>query len=629
MCGIIGVFDPQKILSQADFVRLRDLLRHRGPDDAGVYRDPDLPVFLGHRRLSILDLSPAGRQPMADPAETLWLTFNGEIYNFKELRKELEALGAQFRSHTDTEVILHGYRQWGEKVLERLEGMFAFCLYDRVRREFFFARDPVGIKPFYYAHRPGFFFFASEIQPITRSPHFKKELDSSALVDSLTFGYVAAPKTVWKGLRKLPAGHFGVFSMSEGSLRISPYWDFSFRPAAEEGQEGVWKERVLSALDRSVASHLVSDVPLGAFLSGGIDSSMVVASMARQVPGRVKTFSIGFNEAMFNEAPLAERLAERYRTDHHSETVDMSKVKERFETITDYFGEPFADSSSLPMDFLAEMTRSHVTVALSGDGGDELFGGYRRYLKMHYMKMGRKLPGLGAFGRLYSKGLGFWQRQKSFLHEIGLPWARAYASAMSKLPPDAVLKLLKPELLNGLNGYDPFQGIEALFRKAGGLGFDPLGCLRYVDAKTWLPEDVLTKVDRVTMRHSLEARVPLLDRRFIEGVQDIPERILLGPNVLKPKLKGLLKDLARDFLPAQHFKQPKRGFGLPIRKWFKDLLYEETSKIGQDPASPFQNEQVREILNLHRSGAKSFDEALWAIYVFEHWWRKEIGGSSL
>jgi asparagine synthase (glutamine-hydrolysing) len=626
VCGILGGFDAGRKMSEGDWIRLRDLMEYRGPDDGGLYTDADLPVFLAHRRLSIIDLSQAARQPMSDADGMLWLTFNGEIYNFQTLRGELEAQGAVFRSHSDSEVILHGYRVWGEKVVERLQGMFAFCLYDRRKKILFLARDRVGIKPLYYAHRGSDFLFASEIRSIAESPLARKEIDPTALMDFLSFGYVDAPKSVWKGIQKLPAGHAGIFSIDTGEFLSFPYWDFDFRPRDFDSDLSSLKASIQKMLEESVQSHLVSDVPLGAFLSGGLDSSMVVASMVHQSSRPVRTFSIGFHEERFNELPLAQKLSERYGTDHSIEVVDLAKMRESFERVFHYFGEPFADSSSIAMDFLAAMTRKRVTVALSGDGGDELFGGYRRYLKMHYGRILRKIPLGRDVCLFFGSRKNFWEAQKSFTTEMGFSPARAYASACSKMTPDGVKRLLKPEILREAVDYDPFEKTQRLFQSGIDRGFDFWGCMRYVDAKTWLPEDVLTKVDRVTMRHSLEARVPLLDHHFIESVQNIPQEILYGGRDLSPRLKGLFKEIAVPFLPPEHFSQPKRGFGLPIKEWFKDLLYDETSKIGLEESSPFVNGPVKTLLDLHRSGKRSFDEALWTIRVLEHWWRKEIAG---
>lgn len=614
MCGIIGAFDPKQHLTHDSFEALRDRMTHRGPDDAGTEHDAAANVWFGHRRLSILDLSPKGHQPMKNADGTLWLVYNGEIYNYRELRKQLEAFGYSFQSKTDSEVVLHGYAQWGEDVVTHLRGMFAFGIYDQNRNGIFLARDRVGIKPLFYALTAQGFVFASELTPITASPFVTERWKPTALFDVLVFGYSSGSQTVWTDVRRLLPGHTAFLSLHNGQLVERSYWDFDFSPQRPHLKTRELQAELTDRLRETVRIHMVSDVPLGVFLSGGLDSSFVAALMARESNDPILSFSIGFKEQAFNELPIARALAQRYQTRHFEELVTIEQMRERFPSVYDGFGEPYTDPSAVPMDALCELARPHMTVALSGDGGDELFVGYRRYLKMYYLYLLQRIPGWRRLARSCSMHQEPWRRQKGFCWETQLPTAAAYASARAKIAADAARRLLPPEWQREVATYDPYEMDRRLFEQGLERGFDLMGCMRYVDAKTWLPDDVLTKVDRMAMRHSLEVRVPFLDHLFIESVQQLPSRTLMGSQPLRPRLKSLLKAMARPSLPSVYFKQPKRGFELPIKEWFRNPLYCQQMLL-REGADWFQEQEIGRMIALHTSQRRDLDQGLWVLQV--------------
>ena len=501
-------------------------LHHRGPDDSGSFRD-DL-AALGHARLSIIDLA-SGHQPMCNEDESIWIVFNGEIYNFPELHESLVARGHRFRSRCDTEAILHLYEDHGERCVDHLRGMFAFAIWDQKRRRLFLARDRVGIKPLYYWHSGTRLVFGSEIKAILRAPGVPRRIDPEALQDYLTYLWVPAPKSMFEGILKLPAGHTAVFD--EHGLRVRQYWDLHFPEPLRDGEEALC-ERFLAELEESVRIHLLSDVPLGAFLSGGLDSSAVVATMARLISGPVVTNSIGFEEEAFDELEYADAVARKFHTDHHRQVVRPDAV-DLVGRLAWHYDEPFADSSAIPTYCVSRMARENVTVALSGDGGDENMAGYRKY-KFHQRErpVRRLVPGplrrlaFRPLGRLYPKAdwLPRVLRAKSTLQNLGLDRRRGDLPQPGRPRPErASLALIRPEVR--AKGYDPMTVIEDHYRRCDAA--DPLSRELYVDIKTYLVDDILTKVDRASMAVGLEVRVPLLDHKFMEFMAAIPSGLKL------------------------------------------------------------------------------------------------------
>jgi asparagine synthase (glutamine-hydrolysing) len=536
--------------------------RHRGPDDSGVWLAPDGRAGLSHRRLSILDLSTAGRQPFSDDERDVHLVYNGEVYNFRELRAELEACGWEFRSRTDAEVVLRGYQEWGDDVVHRLQGMFAFGIWDGPRRRLFLARDRLGIKPLHWAEEGDVFAFASELKGIEAGPISDRSLDVSALWDFLTYHYVPTPKTPWRAIRKLPPAH--VLVHEGGRTSIRRYWSVDFVPD-ETRDEADFVEELLARLEESVHGHLVSDVPIGALLSGGIDSSAITAFAARA--GRLRTYCVGFEVASTSEAPYARAIAERYGTDHVEETSRLDAAREAFDGLFDWLDEPFADTSIVPTALVCDVARRGVKVALSGDGGDELFGGYRRYAKFVRHRRRDVLPGsvrapLAALiaGRLPPASPG----RRSVLR-WGLEDPARHASLNGGMTRPDKEAALPRELVGRYADYDDYWLFRAHWRE----DLDPWSRQQYVDLMTYLPDDLLTKVDRASMRTSLEIRPPLLDHRFVEFAATIPARVRVRGGVLK----FLFKKALQEVLPPEILDRPKQGFSIPTEVWAREGLF--------------------------------------------------------
>ncbi len=533
---------------------------HRGPDGGGAYRDGAL--GMGMRRLSIIDLE-TGSQPLANEDGTVWVVFNGEIYNYRELRAELLARGHRFSTASDTEVIVHLYEEMGKRCVRRLRGMFAFAVWDAPRRTLLLARDRLGIKPLYYATTPKGLLFGSELKALLQSPWLSREVDHDGLAAYLRYGYVPDPLTILKGVAKLPPGH--TLTVRDGRpAERRRYWEPTafFRDGAAEVDEGEAGEALWQRLTEAVRSHLVSDVPLGAFLSGGVDSTTVVAIMARELGTPVKTFSIGFREPGFDEQDYAREVARAFGTEHHELLVEPEDLKV-LDDVLAAFDEPFSDSSAIPTYIVSRLARQHVTVALSGDGGDELFAGYDRYLvdqRRHFVGLAGDI-GLGSPLRGLSRLLPEGMPGKRYLHNLSLPRMERYLDAIALFPPDRVASLLEPNI--GTNGETPF---EPLVR--AGAGLDPLSRLQNLDLQTYLPGDILTKLDRMSMAHSLEARVPLLDHPLVEFACGLPDRLRLRAGETKYLLRRVLKGRVPDIV----LTRPKRGFGVPLEIWFSERL---------------------------------------------------------
>ena len=622
MCGVCGLvlFENDRKPDVQVLKRMCETIAHRGPDDEGQIVLG--PAGLGMRRLSIIDLK-TGHQPLANEDESLWIVFNGEIYNFRELRAELIRLGHRFRTNADTEVIVHGYESWGEAVCERLNGIFAFALWDTKRNRLFLARDHVGVKPMYYYRDSEKFVFGSEIKSILKCPDIRKTLDPDSLNQYLTFEYVPSPASIFREIRKLEPGYW--LSLQDGGIRLSRYW--TFVPEQEPWTEAAASERLRELLRDSVRMQLVSDVPLGAFLSGGIDSSIVVSLMAKLMDRPVKTFSIGFQESSYNELKYARAVARKYGTEHH-EFMIRPQVLELIEKLVRQLDEPFGDFSIFPTYLVSKMARDFVTVTLSGDGGDELFAGYDTYRAHRFdRRFYHRLPKLvkrQVFDRLAdrlppsAKKKGAVNSFKRFVQGTRLPKELSHARWMVFLTPEERRALFTSEMLDRFTPELPY---ETIFRHGREVEkADDVARTGYIDLKTYLVDDILVKVDRMSMAASLEARVPYLDPRIVEFALSLPPDL---------KMKGfqtkvLLKKTFWNDLPEEVQHRDKQGFSIPIKNWIReelkpmmlDLLSEKRIREQGLFRPAFVSRLVRE----HLEGTENHSHKLWALMVFEQWY---------
>jgi len=620
MCGICGFAHANKGL--ADRRRLlelmTDLLRHRGPDDEGYHVDEM--VALGMRRLSIIDLH-TGDQPVANEDGSIRLVFNGEIYNFRELRDHLEAKGHRFSSQSDTEVLVHGYEEHGDAVLSLLNGMFAFALWDAREQRLLLARDRLGIKPLYYYAQADQIVFGSELKAVVAYPGVPRELDLIALDQYLTLEYIPAPRTIYHGVSKLRPGHKLVFQ--EGTARVAPYWQLEKVPLPED--EGELRAHLKELLRDSVRLQMVSDVPLGAFLSGGIDSSTILAFMSELSDEPVRAFSIGFEDATYDELPYARLVANRFGA-HHVERVLPSDVHDLAEKLIRHFDEPFADFSIFPTYLVSQLAREHVKVVLSGDGGDEIFGGYETYLAQSLDRYYRLIPhGLRATllpsmldqispGRA-KKGL--LNRAKRFVEGGSLPSGLQHSRWMMFMSGEDKRSLYHEAFSNHVESEGVADLLRSWFERVAGL--PQLSQQQFVDIHTYLPDDILTKVDRMSMAVSLEARVPLLDHRLVEFAWSLPSR----HKVHRMKTKVLLRQAMTDILPADVLRKPKEGFSIPIKHWLRgplrplmqDLL--SSSKLRE--GGLFREECVQGWIGEHLAGKANHSHRLWALIAFQLW----------
>jgi asparagine synthase (glutamine-hydrolysing) len=593
-----------------------EVIRHRGPDDEGIHVEAG--VGLGMRRLSIIDLS-TGHQPIHNEDRTVWVVFNGEIYNYRELRSELEGAGHRFYTSSDTETIVHAYEEWGEDAFERFRGMFGVALWDRTGRALFLARDRAGIKPVYFAEQDGRICFGSEIKSLLVAG-VDRTLDLAALDHYLTFLYTPRDGSIFHAVRKLPPGH--LLRWRDGRTVVRPYWQLpveeSFSGTTSEAADGLH-----DVLRDAVRSHLVSDVPLGAFLSGGIDSSLVVGLMSEVSDRPVKTFSIGFDEPQFDELEHARQVAAHFHTDHHEFVVrpDGLSILDR---LIGHFDEPFADSSAIPTWYVCEMARRYVTVVLSGDGGDELFGGYDRYLPH---------PRVAAFDRLgipagRQVAAALWPvlphgtRGKNFLRHVARDDQGRYLDSSAFFQPDEKAALYTPDVLSSIHTDAAERALGAQFEGLSRLPF--ASQMMKFDFRTYLPEDVLVKVDRMSMAHSIESRVPLLDNRVI----DFAARLPADMKIRDGRRKLLLKEVASRLLPADIVHRRKQGFGVPVGVWFRGTLREAFGDIlGSSRARErgyFRQPFIDRILQEHLSGVRDHTMRLWQLVVLELWHRAYV-----
>jgi len=630
MCGIAGIVDltARRDINRELLADMNDRLIHRGPDGSGYHFEPG--VGFGHRRLSIIDLE-GGAQPMFNEDKSVVVTFNGEIYDFAELMEELKAAGHVFRTHCDTEVIVHAWEEWGEACLDKLKGMFAFAIWDRNRETLFVARDRFGKKPLYYSCLSnGQVVFASELKALLVHPGVAREIEPTAVEEYMTFGYVPDPKTIFKSIKKLPPGYFLKIRRGESDIRPRRYWDVSFNVNTDYKDEGQICEELNARFNAATNRRMISDVPLGAFLSGGVDSSAVVSAMAGSSESPVNTCSISFGDPAFNEATYAQQVAEQLQTNHHTEQVDTDDFK-LVDKIPEIYDEPFADSSAIPTYRVCELARKHVTVALSGDGGDEMFAGYRRYRwHMHEQKVRNAIPGFlrrsvfGFAGTVYPKM--DWApkifRAKSTLQAIARDSADAYMHSVSILPNDLHGKLFSSTFNKSLQGYTAKEVF--LGHLANCDTDDELSRIQYLDMKTYLPGDILTKVDRASMAHSLEVRVPILDAEFANWACSLPSALKLkgseGKHIFKKALEGRVPDniLYRD----------KMGFAVPLASWFrgplKTTIQERLLSDAMHDSEIFDMDFIERLLQQHLSGVRDHSPPIWALLVFAGFYQSHI-----
>ena len=625
MCGIAGLVhrDPNAPVPRDLIDRMTDVLAHRGPDERGVHCERG--CGLGHRRLSVIDLS-TGREPIYNEDRSAAIVFNGEVYNFRDLRPGLEAAGHRFTTNTDAEVVLHLWEEHGEGFVERLRGMFALAIWDERRRTLLMARDRLGKKPLYYCADGDRFLFASEIKSILQDASVPRDIDPQAVDLFFTYLYVPAPWSIFKSIRKLPPGH--VLTWRDGRVQVRPYWQLEFRPRTDASPEALAAE-LREKLAEAVRIRLISDVPLGAFLSGGLDSSLVVALMSTVSDGPVITNSIGFTEAEYDERDYARLVVKRYGTDHHEMVVDPKAV-EVVDDLSWYYDEPFADSSAVPTWYAAKMARETVTVALSGDGGDESFAGYEHRYWMHRLecRWRRRLPrwlrrGLfGPMAAIWPKGdwLPRPFRWKYFMQNLTLTDERAFFNDMSTFREQHKRRLYRPAFTDRLGAFDAFTYLAGHFADA--TGPDGMARAQYVDIKSYLVEDGLTKVDRASSAHGLEVRCPLLDHELVELAASIPSDLKLHGRTTK----WILKQAAADLVPRPIIERGKWGFRVPVEEWLrgdlKDLgesiLFEESSGLG----AYLRTSVIDALWRQHQRGLRNNGRALWAMLMFGLWHRR-------
>lgn len=632
MCGIVGIVDlrEQRPVARDCLVRMRDSLAHRGPDADGLHLEPGL--GLGHRRLSIIDLA-SGQQPMHSSDGDVVLVYNGEIYNFQALRRALVGLGHTFRTYCDTEVVLHAWLEWGEACVERFNGMFAFALWQRSTETLFMARDRIGIKPLYYALlADGRLLFGSELKALLVHPALPRKLDPCSVEDYFSLGYVPDPKTILMGVHKLAPGHF--LRAQRGRTLPDPraYWDLSFaeQRAVTEGEAC---HELIERISESVKAQLVADVPLGAFLSGGVDSSAVVAMMARTSKAPVNTCSIAFDDTAFDESRFAEEVAARYHTAHHVERVN-SQAFDLIEHIGSIYDEPYADSSALPTYRVCALARKTVKVTLSGDGGDESFAGYRRHrLSAYEARLRGAVPGsvrravFGPLGRTYPKldWAPRFLRAKTTFEALAMDNVEGYWRCVSITTPLQRRRLFSSAFLRQLQGY---RSLDVFRQHADRATTDNvLSLIQYLDFKTYLPGDILTKVDRASMAHGLEVRVPLLDHEFVEWAAGLPAELKLH----RREGKYIMKKALEPFLPESVLYRAKMGFAVPLVSWFRGPLRKRLRSVLLDPAlfenGLFERDAVQKLVDAHERGYRDHSSILWALLMFSDFQRRILGES--
>ena len=633
MCGITGIFETRekKSIARDALARMNDIQRHRGPDEGSVHVEPGL--GLGHRRLAIIDVA-TGQQPLCNEDGSVVVIFGGEIYNYQELIPELVALGHVFRTKSDTEVIVHGWEAWGEACVERFRGMFAFALWDRNRETLFLARDRLGVKPLHYAFLPdGKFIFGSELKSLLSHGGLARDLDPQAIEEYFALGYVPEPRTIFLGAAKLPPAHTLTIRRGQPAAPPREYWDVRFTldnpvSAADANEE------LVARLRESVKLRMISEVPLGAFLSGGVDSSAVVAMMAEVSAEPVNTCSIAFADAAYDESAWAQRVADRYATRHFVDRVESDDF-DLIDDLSRIYDEPYADSSAIPTYRVCGLARKHVTVALSGDGGDENFGGYRRY-RLHVaeerlrsaISQSLRRPLFGLLGRAYPKA--DWAprmlRAKSTFQALARDSVDAYFHGVSILRDDMRRELFSSAFKAQLGGYNAVSVFRRHARNAN--GDDPLALVQYLDLKTYLVGDINTKVDRASMAHSLEVREPLMDHPLVEWLATLPSDLKLKGN----EGKHLLKAAMAPYLPEDLLHRAKQGFAVPLARWFRGPLRKRVHDAILGPrlaaTGVFNQTYLRHLVEAHASGARDYSAPLWTLLMFDAFLKNVMEGDA-
>ena len=629
MCGIVGFLTSKAVhIPEYDILKkMQDVLIHRGPDDEGEYirplNDQGPFVFLGHRRLSIIDLS-GGHQPLSNEEGTVWVVFNGEIYNFKELREALKGRGHQFRTHSDTEVIVHAYEEYKEDCFRYFNGMFAIGIWDEKAKRLILARDRLGKKPLYYSFINGSFLFASELKAIMSYPSFSRKIDPLSLIKYLFFEFIPSPHTIFMDAKKIPAASYLIWDKI--GIKITRYWSpFNPQRKGENLSEAEAELKMMELLKASVKRRLISDVPLGVFLSGGIDSSAITALAQKEVPGKVKTFSIGFEDPSFDESKYASLASKHIGTEHHEQTMKPTDLLNIIPNLPDILDEPMADASILPTYLLSKFTRSHVTVALGGDGGDELFAGYPTYLAHKFARLYERLLGfsqplatfLANLIPVSDDNISFDFKVKKFLSGINYPdgirnsvWLGSFSFPENEniISPEIHKQFNRDRLVEEISLYDKEYPYD-----------DPITRLQYIDLRLYLQESILVKVDRASMACSLEVRAPFLDHELVEFIMGLPSRM---------KLRGLtskyiLKKAMGNWLPDEIIQRSKKGFGVPIAKWVKGPLKElfgellSADRIRQEGF--LNSEYVTNLYQEHLHNRRDNRKQLWTLLVWELW----------
>ncbi len=633
MCGITGIFDTRgrSEIDRAVLTRMNEAQHHRGPDEGGLHLEPG--VGLGHRRLSIIDLS-TGQQPLYNEDKSVCVVFNGEIYNYRELIPELQALGHVFHTRSDTEVIVHAWEAWGEECVKRFRGMFAFALWDRNRETLFLARDRLGVKPLYYALlNDGTLLFGSELKSLLAHGGLPKDIDPLAVEEYFALGYVAEPRAIFKQARKLPPASTLLIRRGEPLGEPRVYWDVRFSLDNHINDNEAFEE-LTARLNESIRLRLMSEVPLGAFLSGGVDSSAVVALMAGLSDDPVNTCSIAFSDPAYNEAAFAKTVADRYKTNHFVDVVESDDF-DLIDTLARLYDEPYADSSAIPTYRVCQLARKHVTVALSGDGGDESFGGYRRY-KLHLMEekmrsslpLGLRRPLFGTLGQLYPKA--DWAprvfRAKTTFEAMARTSVEAYFHSMSLIRNPQRSQLYSDRFRAELGGYSAIEVFREHAARAD--TDDPLGLIQYIDLHTYLVGDINTKVDRASMAHSLEVREPLMDHPMVEWLATLPSSLKMRGG----EGKFLLKKAMEPYLPNDIMYRPKMGFAVPLARWFRGPLRQRVRDSllkGQIAESGWFNQKaIEQMVDQHESGRSDHSTPLWTLLMYDAFLRNVMNGTA-
>lgn len=621
MCGLAGIVSADRGLrvSADRLKKMCDAIAHRGPDGEGFFFDGG--VGLGHRRLSIVDLE-LGQQPMIDDERGVALVYNGEVYNYKEIRDELQQLGHRFRTNCDTEVVLQAWSAWGRDCVSRLRGMFAFAIWDSRHQQLFLARDRLGIKPMYYAKLDdGSLVFGSELKALLPIPGLSRSLDYEAIEDYFNYGYVPDPKCILRRVRKLPAGHTLLLDRTAGRTSVVEYWDPVFSEPAQHSDEEYF-EQLRVRLDDAVAVRLMADVPLGAFLSGGVDSSSVVASMTSSSASRVKTYSISFGDKDFDETPFSDMVAAQLGTEHTNQQVSLGD-KALIDELAWVYDEPFADNSALPTYRLCEMASQHVKVALSGDGGDEVFAGYTWHFshqRKEFLRRAIAWPALrrliGRLGNAYPKlnSAPRVLRLKSLLQSMGMDSARSFFQSAAITRHNSNTDVFSGQFRSQLQGYTALDALKQFADKAPD---DVVAFAQYIDLKLYLCSDILVKVDRASMAHSLEVRVPVLDHLLIEWAGSLPAAL----KIRQGEGKYLLKKAMEPRLPEEILYRRKRGFDVPLADWFRKSLIDRLPRLIQDgpclDLGVFDADRIRDIVAAQQCGKADHSEFLWSVIMFD------------